>query len=433
MSIFDRFRKNKQTEQRNLFPYIAQAFSSPTFSVEKNVCVDSAVSVIANTIGVLPLNLYQHTRRGVQEAWSHPVAKLLKDPAVEESTELFYRTMVRHILLKGFSCIYKHRNSKGEVVALELVDPNLVRIDRFPDGRRRYTITGERGGIYTDREIICVLYPEDTNLTIGLAPCQVHRDIIRLNDIISEYIAVVFHNGIGSRLLVTLDKEFFKPGSQKNSQLTEEFVEYFKKFVTGQQNAGNPVISPPGSTISLLEMPNLVQEDVLKLYQESCRPIYRMYNIPYEVMDSRDNHYNSLEAKQTDFLRVCILPLCKHIAQTFAKSLLDPEDRGLYFLDYSFEEMLESDIAKKIETTKTLFHSGIITLDEARRKLNYQSVENDVEGSTRWIPANLIPLTEDNIAAYLAKSKTELGAGQNSASAMEDKLNNHSTNGDNLQ
>lgn len=430
MSLLDIFKRKPSREERNLFPYIAQAFSSPTFSVEKNVCVDSAVSIIANTIGVLPLNMYQYTKRGVQEAWSHPIARLLKDPAVEESAELFYRTMLRHILLKGFSCIYKHRNSRGEVVALELVDPNLVRIDRFPDGRRRYTITGERGGIYTDREIICILYPEDTNLTVGLAPCQVHRTDVMLNDLLCEYIKVVFEKGVGSRLMVTLDKEFFKPGSAKNSQLVSEFQEYFNKFVLNRENMGKVVITPPGSTISKLDMPNLVQEDVLALYKESCKTIWRMYNIPEAVMDAESNRYNQLEAKQADFLRVCILPLCKHIAQTIAKSLLDPEDRNIYFLDYSFDEMLETDTVKKSEMIIKQFHAGVISLSEARRRLHLQAMENDVEGDTHWIPANLVPLTEENIRAYLAKSKAELGSGASSATSMEDKMNEHSTLGD---
>ena len=172
-------------------------------------------------------------------------------------------------------------------------------------------------------------------------------------------------------------------------------------------------------------MPNLVQEDVLNLYNASCRTIWRMYNVPAEIMDSRDSKYNSLEQKTQDFLRVCILPLCKHIAQTMAKSLLDYEDLSYYFLDYNFSEMLESDLQKKNDMIIKQFHSGVISLNEARRRLNLQALENEVEGDTRWIPSNLVPLTEDNIKAYLAKSKASLGETPSSASSMEDKFNEH--------
>lgn len=434
MGLFtNRKKNNKNTETRQFFPYISEYFNSGLFTVEKNNCVDRAVSLIANTISSLSIELFQYTRRGVMNAWSNPIAKLLKDPAVEETSHLFYSTLVRHIVIKGNAYVFKHRNSKGDVVCLEIIDPNRVMVRRTIDGRKMFDITGgERGGTYTERDIIHFVYPEEGyNGTIGMSPTQAHFDVIKANFLLQEYISITFDRGIGSRFLVELDKDSFKPGSAKLQALVQEFQEYFNKFVYGQENAHKPVITPPATKITTIDMPDMVKSEVVKLYDLSCKQVYGIFNIPYEVIDSSASKYNSLEQKNRDFLNLVIHPLCQHIGQTLAKSLIAPEDRGAFFISYDYSAFLETDTEKKINSLVNEFHSGVLTLNEVRERLHLQSLENEIEGNTRWIPANLVPLTEDNINAYLAKSKVALGDAPSSASTQEDKQLNH--NDSNIQ
>lgn len=430
MSIFDRFRKNKNIEERQFFPYITQYYNSGLFAVEKNAAVDRAVSLLSNTVGTLPLKLLQWTSKGIREDWSSPLARLMADPCVEETPQIFYQNIVRFMALTGNCYIFKHRY-KGEVVALELVDPKTVIVSRGSDGRKRYTITGEAGGVYTERDIIDIPFPaEGYNGTKGMSPIQAHKDIIQQNDILQEFISLTFQRGVGSRLLVTLDKDQFKAGSQKTGQLVSEFAEYAQKFIYGRENSGKPIITPPGSTIGTMDMPDMVKAHVEELYSITCDQIYQLFNIPPEVLNSEKQKYASLEMKYQDFLRLAILPLCNHISQALSKALIAPEDKNIFFFKFSFDELLETDYNKKVDSLIKQFHAGIVTLDEARRKLGLQNVDDDVAGETRWIPANLVPLNEENIKAYLAKSKIALGEGQSSASSMEDKNNAQNAIGD---
>lgn len=425
MGLFSRKNKSSSAETRQFFPLINQIWGTGLFQVEKNLAVDNAVSLIANTISSLPLRLYQYTKSGRTEAWWHPVAQLLRDPCVEESSLLFWKTLIRNILANGNGFIYKHK-SHGDVVALELIDPSLIRVERFPDGRKKYVITGERGGIYTDREILHIpYYGEGYNGTVGRSPADVHKSTVIKNDLIAEYISVFFNNGIGSRLLVELDKDDYKAGSPKMEKLLQEFTTYFNKWVLGPENAGRPIITPPSTKITKIEQSNNVQGQVLELYQNSCNEVYRIFNVPAEVIDSRQSKYGSLEQKNADFLNVCIRPLCLHITQCLAKGLLLPEDRSNMFFEYGFSALLETDPAKRAEYELKLFHGGMLTLNELRETLGWGPVQNETEGATRWIPSNLVPLTEDNIAAYLAKSKATLGDNKTSASNVEDKFNEH--------
>ena len=428
MGLFNFSRKKTNVETRQFYPLVQQIWGTGLFQPEKNLAVDNAVSLIANTISALPLRLYQYTKSGRQEAWWHPVAQLLKDPCVEESALLFWKTLIRSICCTGNGYIFLHR-VKDEIVSLELIDPMRIRVERSESGRKRYVITGERGGIYTDRDVLHIpYYGEGYNGTIGMSPATIHFATVRKNDLIAEYIAIFFNNGIGSRLLVELDKDDYKAGSPKMEKLMQDFTVYFNKFVLGVDNANKPIITPPSTKISKIEQSNNVQGQVLVLYQDSCNEVYRIFNVPAEVIDSRQSKYGSLEQKNADFLNVCIRPLCMHISQVLAKGLLNAMDQQNMFFEYDYGALLETDPSKKAEYNLKLFQGGMLTLNELRESLGWGPVKNDVEGETRWIPASLIPLTQDNIESILAKSKLALQQ-MNSAEKQEDKMANHNGGG----
>lgn len=424
------FNRKKNNETRQFFPYLSTVFSSGVFSAERNLAVDNVVSLIANTVSILPLKLYQYTKNGKQELWSHDISVLLKDPAVEESAELFYRTMIRHMLLSGNAYIYKHK-SGGKILSLELIDPVRVTIRRDNTGRKLFNITGERGGVYTDKDIIHIPYiGEGYSGTKGSAPCEVHKEDVHRNDLIAEYISVFFQNGIGSRLLVELGEKY-EPGSPKIEKLMQEFKQYFNAFVLGPNNAGQPIITVPGTKISKIEQTSNVQGDVLNLYKESCAEIYRMYDVPPEIVDSKESKYGSLEQKQQDFYLHCIAPLCKHIAEVLAKNLLDDYEMRYMFITFDYSGMLEVDIHKKLEYYKLAFHSGIMTLGEIRDRLDLSPVEDEVARNTYMIPSNLMPFNETTIDSFMAKSRLALEKIKN----PDDDLNNkddHLGAGDNL-
>ena len=236
MSIFDKFKKKTNTEQRNFFPLISETFGTSLFPAEKNSAVDRAVSLISGTISTLPLSLYVHTRTGLQEAWGHDIAKLLKDPAVEETYVLFWKTIIRHLLMTGNAYIFKHKY-QDEVVSLEIIDPSLVFVQRSESGRKLFNISASKQGVYTEADVIHIPYiDEGYGGTIGMSPCAVHKRDILINDLIAEYISIYFERGIGSRLLVELDKDDYKVGAAKTEKLVQEFSQYFNKFVLGRDN-----------------------------------------------------------------------------------------------------------------------------------------------------------------------------------------------------
>lgn len=407
MKITDIF-KGRGKETRSFFPMEANYFSSGLFKAELCPPVDTAVSKIANTISILPMNLYVHTATGSRLAYWTDESKILKDPAVEETPALFYKTLVRHMLLKGNAYVYKIRDNSGKVVCLQLVDPNAITlVDRDPSGRKTFLITGV-GGYLTDRDIIHFIMPaEGYNGLKGLSPADVHKDLIELYNILSEYIAIYFNQGIGSKLVFEMGDKF-EPGKQNLQKLVQELSEYYRKFWGGKNNSGMPGLVPPGLIAKTLDMGSNVQGQYQEtlLWVESM--IYKIFDIPPEILIPSENKYGSLSQKQQDYLSSCIQPLCIHIAQTFEKGLLEDNATKALFISFDFNALIETDIAEKQDRLIKGFQSGLYTLNEIREQLHLPAIENETEGSTRVIGSNLMPYTEENIKAILASSKLKL-------------------------
>lgn len=395
MSIFSR----KKVETRQFFPHVENYFSSGIFAPEYNSVVDTAVSKISNTIAILPLEVFVHTADGSRLAFWSEEYKLLADPCVEETPTLFKKTLVRHLLMNGNAYLYKGNGW------LQIVDPKAVRVARDVTGRKIYEITGSRGGTFTDDEIIHIPYMEEGyNGTVGRSPADIHKDIISQNNILNEYLSLYFKNGVNSKLIFELGDKF-EPGKQTLNKLVQELNVYYNTFWSGSKNSGLPGIVPPGTTAKFLESSSNVQAQLDESLKFSEAQIYKLFNIPPEVIMSSENKYGSLEQKNADYLQSCIQPLCLHICESLQKGL---NVGSSMFISFNYNGLLETDISKKQDRLISGFNNGLYTLNEVRGQMNLGSISNEVEGNTRVVSASLMPWTQDNIESILAGSKLKL-------------------------
>lgn len=410
------FRIFKRKEQRSFFPpESTPVLSSGLFSVEENPTVASCVSKIANTLSILPMQLYAHTKKGKTLAVSNPLFRILKHPAYEETPNLFYNTMIRHILIQGNAYIFVSRNDRGQVINMSLCAPNNVVVTRDYAYRKIYTINGVA---YTDREILHIPYPgAGYNGTLGISPVVAHKDLIAIDNEMLSYVNDFFHNSLGSRMALELGSTY-GTNYQTMGKLYAGIMPIFQKFVTGAHQAGKPIITLPDSKLTRVEQPNNAEAQLASLFERVEKSIASCFNVPYELIDSKASKYNSIESKQQDFLAQTIQPLGDHICQSFEK-LLDPNDTAL-FIQYEYKNLLQTDTSSTIDFLAKELQSGMLSLNEARKKLGMQDIGE--AGDYYWMPANLIPVTEENVEAILAKSKLALKEAEDHSTAGDDKL-----------
>ena len=127
-----------------------------------------------------------------------------------------------------------------------------------------------------------------------------------------------------------------------------------------------------------------------------------VFNMPFELINSEASKYDSLEAKANDFLASCIEPLGNHICQSFAKEL-SPAEQTRFQIIYEYKNLLTTNTKDTVDYLTKEFQSGALTMNEVRKKLGMSSMGE--AGDYHFIPSNLMPLTMENIDAYMAKSK----------------------------
>lgn len=398
MSIFDKFRKK---ENRDFLPHTYNTYSPIVFRAEEDSVVSACVDKIVNTLSVLPIRLYSHTKNGKVQAIGHWLFSILENPAVEETPTLFYSSMLKQLLYTGNAYIYLCRDRKGNVVTTKLIDSRRVRVTRTEDFHKLFTVDGN---VYTERDILHIPYMAGYNGTIGTSPIELNKELINLHQMLLLYINNYFNNSVGSRLAIEFG-ESWGQSAKDMERLYAGILPYLNKFVIGANNAGKTLIPPPDSKITSIEQRSNVQAELSSLLTMIEKQIAQCFSVPYELIDSSASKYNSLEQKNLDFLQSCILPLGNHIAESYEKLLL-PTDNNL-FIEYSYSNMLKSDFKSTVEFISKEIQSGLMTINEGRAKLSLSAVEPEI-GDVLFIPSNLLPLTKDNIESILAQSKLAL-------------------------
>lgn len=401
MAIFDIFRR----KQRSFFPEttISAPMGGLLFPADRNPTVSACVDKISKTLSTLPLQVYRETRSGMELAKGNPLYLALEDPSYEETPTLFYRTMYRFLLFKGNVFLFKLRSGSGRIVGFSLVDPNRVKVSRSEDRRKRYNIDGV---YYTDNEILHIPYPgAGYNGTEGKSPIEVHRDLIELDNRLLMYVNNYFDNSVGSRLVINLGNTYPQRKGTMD-QLYAEIVPVMNKFVLGAANAGKPMIGLPDSTISKVDQGSNAQAQLKSLIDTVEHQIaLSCFGVPYEVLDSAASKYDSLESKQNDFLANCVKPLGDHVCESFEK-LLSASEQSAYSVRYEYKNLLTTNTKDTVDYLTKEFQSGALTMNEVRKKLGMEDM--GPAGDVHFIPSNLMPLTEENIDAYMAKNKLAL-------------------------
>ena len=402
MKIWDKIFKSKAQETRDFLPTAYSTYSPITFKCDDDPIVKACVDKLTNALAVCPLKLYSHTKGGKVQAISHPLFHVLENPCVEETATLFYSSMIRQLLYTGNSFVYLCRDSKGTIVAFKLVDSRRCRVERTADFHKIFIIDGQT---YGERDILHIPYiGEGYNGTIGISPINLHSDLINLHQQLLLYISNYFNNSLGSRLSIEFGESWgVKP--QDIERMYSSVVPIITKFVQGSANAGKPMINLPDSKLTSINQTSNAEAQLSSLIKFVEKEICNIFSIPYELIDSEGSKYNSIEQKNLSFLQESILPLGNHICQSFQK-LLSPTDNNL-FIEYSYSSMLTSDFKTTCDYLKSEVQSGLLSINEARKKLGESSIDPAV-GDILWMPSNLIPATKENVEAILAKSKLAL-------------------------
>ena len=395
MGILDRFRR--PFSQRGTPGAVPSSsvdggfgLSSSAWTVGVNPTSESCIRKISTTLASLNLTLYTHRKGGGRSpAYSDPLYLALRNPNPSLTPFLFYSQMVESILRHGNAYIL--RETIAGQIFFSLLDPPKVVITQEGSS----VVYSDGNGRYTDKQILHIPYPIISNGK-GVSPLNRFSDLIYLDNQLTAYIREYFRNSTGKRTTLELGDDW------KNRKMDEVYsliVPAVNKFVLGASNSGKVLIPPPGTKLGTHDVSQNLYNDIKSLKELVERQIAQSFGVPYSLI-SETNKYDSLEANQLQFLADAIEPLGTHIEQSFNR-IIPPGNTNLY-CKYDYKAMLQSDLKTTVDYLAKEVQSGLITINEARGKLDMSAVE---AGDYTLVPANMWPLTTENVDAFFEQSK----------------------------
>lgn len=380
---------------------------SNSFISETNPTVNACINKISNTLGNIPVSVYVRMKGGGRtKAVFHPLFQAIKNPSIDYTPSLFWITLIRNLLYYGNAYLYVLRNSKNEILGFNLINPSSVIITRDSYNNKVFNFNDKQ---YSSRQILHIPYL-DYDGTYGISPTRKLASLIDLDNKLFSFINSYFTNSIGNRIVIEPDE------SWKGKDIQEAYAviaPLIKKFVTSSEQAGKPMIVPPATKMNKIEQSNNAESDLRSLKQLVERQICSGFSIPYSLINEDATKYDSAESKQLLFLSETIKPLGEHISQSF-QNVLEPVDKDIIYLSYNYRSIIETDTEKLINYLSKEIGSGLLSVNEARALLELDAVGE--EGNYQFIPANLVPLTQANIDAYMGAAKAKLvksGIGDN--------------------
>ena len=344
----------------------------------------ACMRLLSESIGKLPLKLLQYTeRQGVQTMRRDPRYNILGSrPNPYMTATLFWSTVEYNRSYHGNAYVLIH--GAGAKMTLWILPSDRVQIvnddkDLFNGGAGRiyYVYSGnQRVYTFNDEEI---LHFRSSSTFDGITGTSV-RD--RLESMISGNIDAqamlnkMYKNGYTGKAVLQYTGDL-------SDELVQTYVKGIEQYAKGKslsidgEEISTMIPIPVGSTLTPLNV-KLADGQFIEIKKYSALQIAAAFGIkPNQINDYEKSSYASGEHQQLVFYVETLLYILKQYEEELTYKLLSPEEvaSGMYF-KFNIDAILRADFATKIKTLREAVTGSLMTVDEARERLDLGTVEH---------------------------------------------------------
>lgn len=355
----------------------------------------SAIRLIAETVGTMPLHLHRKTDNGRVRATDHPLYDLVRHQPNPNMTAVEWKEcMAVSLATLGQSYNYTSRfESTGRVYSIQPVHKDRCRPEIKQDGSVVYHYTTLRGTqIQLPRRDVCPIrgFGSVGDLE-GMAPHRVHAQSLALSEAVERYGAQFF--GSGARPSGILTTELAEStGGTKTPEQVEKIRTTFAQRVRESWADGLLPILPRGLKYQPVSTPNndaqFIETRKLQIAETA-----RIYRVPLHMLMEMDKaSYANTEQANKHFLDYTLMPYLVRIEQGLNSSLLTPAERrdGLYF-EFDTNHLLRGDSIQRAQYYLSMRTAGAMTQDEIRERENMDTRgANDLHVPLNMAPSDLL-------------------------------------------
>ena len=358
----------------------------------------SAVRLIAEAVGTLPLHLYRTTAKGRERAKDDPRYELVRwQPSDYLTAPEWKESMVVSLATLGQAYNPVTRfESTGRVISIQPVHKSRVTPEVRQDGSIVYHLTDRNGRprTLTRRDVLPVRGFGGVGDLEGFAPHRVHTNSLALSVAMEKYAAEFFGSGGRPQGILKTKAEF---GEKSREQIRSGFAQYLSE----SRAAGELPVLDGETDYQPISTPNN-EAQFIESRKLQIAEVARIYRVPlHMLMETEKASYNNTEQANKHFLDYTLLAYLTRIEAALNSCLLESSEQaaGMYF-EFDVNNLLRGDSQQRASYYMQMRQAGAITQNEIRTRENLPLVDG---ADDLHVPLNMAP--SDQLVEILNRNK----------------------------
>ena len=357
-----------------------QVTSESAFQVN---AIYGAISLISDGISSLPVDTY--IRRDGSRFAFRPRPAWVSRPDVDTTKEAFWGAVIVSLLLDGNAFVRVYSNDAGEIVNLNVLNPQKVTIERNGLGRVMFEVEGEAQTLSSD-EVIFIPDVVRPGHIRGVSRVEALKENWGLAIALQNYAARFFGAGTQTSGIIEVEGNLT---AEQAKNLQEGFDQRHKGWGRAHKTG---IISGGAKYV-----PTSVENDKAQFLDSrrmAVEDVARAFNVPSNFLNlPGTNTYASVEQNSLMFVKYCLRPIVQKLESAFTPLLSRVPGGENAFIKFNLDGLLRADINTRMSAYSTGLQSGFLTINDVRKLEDLQPVQDPSANTVR------VPLANVNIEA----------------------------------
>lgn len=387
------------TENRDMTAETIKTLTQSAPATEESVMtiptVASCMDIITGSMSQMPVHLYLETEDGsVEKIHDDYRIKLLNDQSTPNMNAINTRKlMVKDYMLHGevYIEIQKEKSViddditvNGNIEKLVHLPANNVNVQPYHDGTTLvsadFTLTTLEGKHKFFKQKQTTDLNEGDLLRILNNPLNAYQGVgvlKRGEQILSqaldemEYTSNIYKNG-------AMPTGVLKTNARLKQNMIDRLRDAWASLYGGVRNSAKTVILEEGMEYEKVSLnPDEIQMHQTK--QGTISEVCKLFGVPESMVSTAANKYGSIEQNNLHFLKHTLAPIIADFENAYNQYLLtEKEKKEGKFFRFDTSELLRTTEKEKTEAVGLGLEKGLLTINEARYKLDLPPIEDDV-------------------------------------------------------
>ena len=345
----------------------------------------ACINILSRDKSALPLKLYERKAGGGRaEVTQHPVAQWIKRPNPLMTSTIYRR--------RGWASVHTYGNDYSEIVRDGLgglttwpLNAERMRV-RVTDGVKtfEYTPTGEIQPRKLTSDQVLHNFGLSFDGFSGVSPIRWNMDAFGSTIALNEYGASYFTSPQPKTILT-------HPTGFDTEDDKTEFVNSWNKQFMGKRGLATVAVLPRGMDVAqTLKIPNN-EAQFMETQRWNKEVLAQVFLVPLHRLNGLDRAtFSNIEHQALEYLQYTLMPDLVSMEQAIEAAFLTPDERTQYYVKHNVDALLRGDFKTRMEGLSIAVHGGMNTVNEARARLDLESVPG---GDESLVPLNLGPLS----------------------------------------